>query len=689
MTATGTLSSIGTDARPIQTSNFVGTDNVADESTVTLIAGGGGIYLTDWITSDLTIAGATASGAGNIRIVTANAGGHNMFISGNVNTGSGNIYLAADDNLIVGPGVVIGGAGFSGTVWMQANRDNGTAGQEFTFFDTASIVTTNTTNVATGSRTPLTQAVYLDIAGANGLPSNLNIASITAGDGGRIVLNGIADSAIDPNSGGWVIQAAGTIVDAGANGTIESIVGNNTLIDGAGMSGNPFQVAGGSVVINSKNANVTINGASATSFSGAVTGSGTMTFSTSSGALTVNGNLTTAGTTISLIGAEGVVLAGPVGDASTGNLIATAVAGNVSITSPQVIPFGKTWTLTGASPTQISGNVTVHGSLGGSNIEIHSGPTLAGTGNVTAPLLAGNGTLAPAGTAATGNLTTANLIFGAASVLNIELNGVASLDRLTVNGSLDIASGSTLNVSVGGSLVPLANITIIDGDSPITGNFAGLPEGGTILVGSSSFTITYTGGGDGHDVVLSLVTAPAPTVTGVVVNGSVDPASPNSVQSRLTSITITFSTSVNVGAGAFSLSGLDVFGGEISVPTANIQIAGNGTNTITLTFVNGTGVEFGSLMDGTWTLDIENTLVTATSGATPMAADYNRSDIRKLFGDFDGNGQVNLDDFEQFGNTFSLTSADVGFLSLFDFDGNEQVNLDDFEQFGNRFGLNL
>src|SRR5262249_48430468 len=69
-------------------------------ATVTA-AGPGGIYVTDWGANALNVLSATATGAGGIRIVTANGSGHNLTVSGNVSTASGNIYLAADDAVTV------------------------------------------------------------------------------------------------------------------------------------------------------------------------------------------------------------------------------------------------------------------------------------------------------------------------------------------------------------------------------------------------------------------------------------------------------------------------------------------------------------------------------------------------------------------------------------------------------------
>ena len=131
---TGATGSVGTNARPLQLDNFGLNAEVNTVPNLTASAGTGGVYATVWDgnATDLTTGSITAQGAGDIRVVTANAGGHNLWVNGPISTGSGNIYLAADDNIDVLGNVVIGGGEFRGTVWMQANRDQGTAGQTFT-----------------------------------------------------------------------------------------------------------------------------------------------------------------------------------------------------------------------------------------------------------------------------------------------------------------------------------------------------------------------------------------------------------------------------------------------------------------------------------------------------------------------------------------------------------------------------
>ena len=72
-------------------------------------------------------------------------------------------------------------------------------------------------------------------------------------------------------------------------------------------------------------------------------------------------------------------------------------------------------------------------------------------------------------------------------------------------------------------------------------------------------------------------------------------------------------------------------------------------------------------------LDVSNAIITFTASATD-------------FGDFDGNGTVNLADFLVFVEVFGKSSSDVGWDARMDFDGNGTVNLADFLAFVEVFG---
>jgi len=70
-------------------------------------------------------------------------------------------------------------------------------------------------------------------------------------------------------------------------------------------------------------------------------------------------------------------------------------------------------------------------------------------------------------------------------------------------------------------------------------------------------------------------------------------------------------------------------------------------------------------------------------GGPPSLRDENGNEI---FGDFDGDASVTFDDFFQFADNFSLTSASSIWDPAFDLNGDEQVNFDDFFIFADNFG---
>ena len=85
-------------------------------------------------------------------------------------------------------------------------------------------------------------------------------------------------------------------------------------------------------------------------------------------------------------------------------------------------------------------------------------------------------------------------------------------------------------------------------------------------------------------------------------------------------------------------------------------------------------MENGSLADGRWQLAIPHL------GYTSMLNDTN---LRRLFGDGDGNGFGDAADFALFGGAFNTASE------AFDYDISGSVDSVDFAQFGNRSGVTL
>ncbi|MDY3555463.1 Ig-like domain-containing protein, partial [Gemmata sp. JC717] len=524
-TATG-AGSVGTDARPIQTA-------MPNESTsVSISAGSGGIYMTDW-NGDVLLSQAVATGAGNIRVATGNATGHNLFVDGPVSTGSGSIFLGSDDDLTVNAGVTIGGAGFSGNVWMSANRDRSTNGQSIVFAPTASIVTSSTTNqdVALANRNLTTQAVYMEIGGGTTNPGNIQVGNITTGDGGRVVLNG--SNLADPTQTGLIrMAAANNVLNFGTTGTLDlQVIGAATLADNIGTAALPIRVAGGNVVVRDTNGNVYVTGTGATKFVANTTTGGSLALATTAGALTVSGATGAAnGGSINLNGAGGVVLA--------------AAA-----------------TTTGAGAVSITGGLTGTGS------------TVTGTGATTVA-----GVLSPGTVGTTGTLTLNNPTLDPTATFTADLNTTTAgtgYDQLVATGTVNL-NGATLAVSAAPNFQVGDTFTIVSntGTDAVVGTFA---SGATLAAGKYVFTINYAGG-DGNDVVL--------TVSQVINAAPVNtlPAGPLTVAEDATLAVSGVSVSdIDAGAAAVVVTLTVAHGTLATDTTSGVTASGTGTATLTLT----------------------------------------------------------------------------------------------------------
>ena len=260
---TGETSGIGTLANPVQT-NMIGTaDNTAGNSNVSLQAGSGGIYMTAWGPLDPTVTSATAIEGGNIVLVAANAGGHELYVTGPITTESGNINLRSDDDLFLNAGTLIGGPGFVGTVTLQANQD-GANEQRLHMDPAALIVTQNTTAGAVSLSVKAT-----DTNVANATIGGIDLSNITVGDGGTITVDAAPGTG---NQQGNITQAAGTVLNAGPDGKVvldaRSLLNAGAPAVGAGIGtpAAPVLTQAGTVTITATNSPTSVTEADGASF---------------------------------------------------------------------------------------------------------------------------------------------------------------------------------------------------------------------------------------------------------------------------------------------------------------------------------------------------------------------------------------------------------------------------------------
>lgn len=146
------------------------------------------------------------------------------------------------------------------------------------------------------------------------------------------------------------------------------------------------------------------------------------------------------------------------------------------------------------------------------NVSLSAPATLIGTGRMAALVTAG-GTVQPgSGGPGTLHITGAMLLNSTATVV-IEFAGNAPGQTSLITAGDVTLNNALLNFTAGSGFLPFIGMgrTIIDneGGFPVTGTFAGLPEGTEFAVGNITWRITYTGG-DGNDVKLTPIAA-APT----------------------------------------------------------------------------------------------------------------------------------------------------------------------------------
>ena len=158
-------------------------------------------------------------------------------------------------------------------------------------------------------------------------------------------------------------------------------------------------------------------------------------------------------------------------------------------------------TKSGAGTLTLSGTSTYTGST-----NITAG-RLTLSGSLTSAISVGTGsTLAPFGLAS----TTSNVTVPAGATFQVQFTGATAgtqYDQLTTSGSVTL--GGALSITAGPNLAPGSTFTILSKTSAgaISGTFTGLAENSTLAASGYTFRINYTGG-DGNDIVLTLLTSP-------------------------------------------------------------------------------------------------------------------------------------------------------------------------------------
>jgi IPT/TIG domain len=232
-----------------------------------------------------------------------------------------------------------------------------------------------------------------------------------------------------------------------------------------------------------------------------------------------------------------------------------------------------------------SGTLQIDGILESSSVTASHG-TVSGTGTV-GPLSTVGGELSPGDGATPGILN----VQGDADIRGEEGEGTRSATfTVKLSGSTAGAGYSQLNVagsvtlddcdldaSLGFAPSNGEAFTIIKSTQPITGTFNDLPEGASLTIGNTPFTITYAGG-DGNDVVLTqaIAVAPRPTIT------SISPSSGPASGGTLVTITgVGFTSVIGVDFGTSAARSFNVVN-DTTITSESPE--GTGTVDVTVDF---------------------------------------------------------------------------------------------------------
>ncbi|WP_034408861.1 Ig-like domain-containing protein, partial [Comamonas thiooxydans] len=555
-------------------------NNSANAALSGVLSGSG--TLTKSGASTLTLSGSnTHSGA-----VSLSAGG--LTLSGGSAIGNNSaVTQSASTTLTLSSDETIGSLAGTGSVVLNAG------------------LTTGSDNTSTTYAGAISGLFGLTKAGSGTLTltGNNTYTGATTVSAGGLTLNRVG-GALDGNTS--VAVASGATLTLTADETIDALSG------------------AGTVALGTSALTIGINGTSST-FSGAITGSGTLTLD-GGGTFTLSGTNSGQGWGMQVLSGGTVSIAGDANLGSgtvqlnDGTLSVTsagtidnaitlgASAGSISVGSGLAVSLSSAIGGTGAltktgsgalilsgsnnyagTTTVSAGTLSVNGSTT-SATTVASGATLAGSG-----ILGGNVTVQSGGTLSPGNsagtlTVNGNLQMNAGSTLAVEINGTTAgtqYDQVVVNGTVNV-SGVTLSATHGytpglGDVYTIISNNLADA---VTGTFSGLAEGGALTAGGNSIQLTANyAAGDGNDFTLTAPTNSTPVVTGL--DGDSTPYTPgttvvldagsNAVVSDVEDDLVHWNGASLVvqrfTGGSADPSANDLFGFDLS--NANFSVSGN------------------------------------------------------------------------------------------------------------------
>ena len=172
-------------------------------------------------------------------------------------------------------------------------------------------------------------------------------------------------------------------------------------------------------------------------------------------------------------------------------------------------------------------------------------------------------------------------------------------------------------------------------------------------------------------------------------------------RSRITSVDVEFDGLVQIDAGAFELRMRDDGGVVDTAFTLATNLSGKSVATLTFSGPRTRGLA-AALVDGNYQLTIATSKIRRLG--TELSLDGNGDGLQggdyvfgtaatdnffSLFGDSDGDRDVDGQDYGRFGLTLLKSQGDAAFNPTFDSDGDGDVDGQDYGRFGRRFMKSL
>ncbi|QDV47458.1 Galactosyltransferase [Stieleria neptunia] len=582
------------------------------------------------------------------------------------------------------------------------------------------------------------QAPANDVGGAIANSANLHI------DDSVFTANEASLGAAINTDGSLTINRSSFLTNhAGVNGGAIRVFGTATISEST-FASNSAGNGGGAIInhggLQSANAtfsdNQAVTGGAIENFGAGTTATITNTTIHQNSA-TLGGGIYNNGGTATL---QNTIVAG---NPSGGDLISTTAPGSFSGTNNLVgdgnVPSGLLNTLTSdplLGPLQNNGGPTAtHALLPGSPaintgaasgapvtdqrgvtrdavpdigaFEVHSTAVVGAANTVT---VAGNQITIDIivenfGTETAGNLTLVNDLDGTFGAGNYVLASAPVLvshpGTLTLSASYD--GSSTTDLLSAGSTLPAgetAQVRIVVTLTTITDRGRGLgvysnqsvvtstDPGSVLSIDRSDSGADPDPNGNGvpseageNDATEFRLDTVAPQVEQIEINGG------DTQRSMVSEITVRFSEIVSADASSFSVQNTTT--NTTFVPTVSSQVVA-GKTVATLTF-SGPGIIGGSLPDGNYTLTVIDTQVTDTAGnildgdGDGQAGVSATDDFFRLFGDADGDRDVDRRDYLFLLQTYDRGVGDAGFNSALDYDGDGDVDSQDLRSFRSNY----